>query len=72
MPDDGSPPVPTPFTDDVELTGADRRTYAAIAAAQQYKKFETVTVSFADEHSNGVTPPNPDAIEPVPRLTADK
>ena len=40
----------TPFIDDVDLTGADRRTYTAIAAAQQYKKFETVTVSFADKH----------------------
>jgi membrane protein len=36
----------TPFTDDVELTGADRRTYTEIATAQQYKKFEKVTVSF--------------------------
>jgi membrane protein len=57
----------TPFTDDVELTGADRRTYAAIAAAQQYKKFETVTVSFADEHGDGGPPRQPDAIEPVSR-----
>jgi membrane protein len=44
----------TPFIDDVELTGADRRTYTAIATAQQYKEFETVTVSFADEDRNAV------------------
>jgi YihY family inner membrane protein len=41
----------TPFTDNVQLTGADRRTYAEIAAAQQYKKFETVTVSFAEDRN---------------------
>jgi hypothetical protein len=39
----------TPFTDDVELTGADRRTYTEIATAQQYKESETVSVSFTEE-----------------------
>lgn len=39
----------TPFTDDVELTWADRRTYTEIATAQQVKGFESVTVTFADE-----------------------
>ena len=38
----------TPFTDNVELTFADRRTYTEIATAQQVKGFESVTVSFAD------------------------
>jgi membrane protein len=46
----------TPFTDDVELTGADRRTYTDIATAQQYKEFETVTVSFT-EARQGVADP---------------
>jgi membrane protein len=46
----------TPFTDAVELTGADRRTYTEIAAAQQYKTFETVTVSFADEDRTASRP----------------
>ena len=46
----------TPFTDDVELTRADRRTYTEIATAQQYKEFETVTVSFAEEGRDGVAP----------------
>jgi membrane protein len=39
----------TPFTDDVELTWADRRTYTDIATAQQAKGFESVTVSFEDD-----------------------
>jgi hypothetical protein len=45
----------TPFTDDVELTGADRRTYTDIATAQRYKEFETVTVSFAEERKGAAT-----------------
>lgn len=36
----------TPFTDDVDLTSADRRSYEAYAAAQQHKGFESVEVSF--------------------------
>ena len=47
----------TPFTDDVELTGADRRTYTEIATAQQYKEFETVTVSFTEEPQGVADPP---------------
>lgn len=38
----------TPFTDNVDLTWADRRTYTEIATAQQVKGFESVTVSFAN------------------------
>ena len=49
----------TPFTDDVELTRADRRTYTEIATAQQYKESETVTVSFAEEGRDGVAPARP-------------
>lgn len=36
----------TPFTDNVELTGGDRRTYTAIAKAHQHKGFEHIDVSF--------------------------
>ncbi len=36
----------TPFTDDVDLTDADRRAYTAYANAQRTKGFETVHVSF--------------------------
>src|SRR5436305_9428267 len=36
----------TPFTDDVELTGADRRAYRQYAEAQQFRGFETVTDEF--------------------------
>ena len=42
----------TPFTDNVDLTRADRRTYTEIATAQQVKGFESVTVSFADDGQN--------------------
>ena len=41
----------TPFTDNVELTSADQRTYTDIAAAQQFKGFESVTVSFTPNGS---------------------
>jgi membrane protein len=56
----------TPFTDDVELTRADRRTYTEIAAAQQYKEFETVTVSFADERHGVASSRQRDAVEGGP------
>jgi membrane protein len=36
----------TPFTDNVQLTGADRRAYRQYAEAQQFKGFETVTAEF--------------------------
>jgi membrane protein len=36
----------TPFTDEVELTDADRRVYTDYARAQRHKGFERVTVSF--------------------------
>jgi membrane protein len=36
----------TPFTDDVDLTPADERAYAAQASAQRAKGFERVHVSF--------------------------
>ncbi len=36
----------TPFTDDVELTDADRRVYTDYAKAQRHKGFQRVTVTF--------------------------
>jgi YihY family inner membrane protein len=36
----------TPFTDDVELTPGDRRSYTALAKAQRSKGFQTVDVTF--------------------------
>jgi len=39
----------TPFTDDVDLTAADRRAYSRQARAQRSKGFEQVDVSFHPE-----------------------
>jgi membrane protein len=39
----------TPFTDEVELTDADRRVYTDYARAQRHKGFERVTVSFESD-----------------------
>src|SRR5689334_141204 len=36
----------TPFTDDVELTAADRRAYTGLAKSQRAKGFEDITVTF--------------------------
>jgi YihY family inner membrane protein len=42
----------TPFTDDVDLTDADRRAYADYAKAQRHKGFQRVRVSFG-QRPNG-------------------
>ncbi|MGZ4502384.1 MAG: YihY/virulence factor BrkB family protein [Nocardioidaceae bacterium] len=39
----------TPFTDDVDLTPADRRAYASYVRAQRHKGFESIDVSFDEE-----------------------
>lgn len=39
----------TPFTDDVRLTEADRKVYAAKAKAQRAKGFQRIEVSFGDD-----------------------
>ena len=39
----------TPFTDDVELTEADRRAYDSYAKSQRHKGFQHVEVTFDDE-----------------------
>lgn len=43
----------TVFTDDVELTQADRRTYARKARAEQAKGFETIRVSYEEDADEG-------------------
>ena len=50
----------TPFTDDVELTDADRRAYDSYAKAQRHKGFQRVEVSF-DDHVDHDDPGNQEA-----------
>ncbi len=38
----------TPFTDDVELTDADRKVYREYARAQRHKGFEQIRVTFKE------------------------
>jgi membrane protein len=54
----------TPFTDDVDLTAADRDAYRDAARAQQHKGFEDVTVSFANDGLNATARRQPEA-EPL-------
>jgi membrane protein len=42
----------TPFTDDVDLTDADRRAYTSYARAQRTKGFESVEVAFENDGQN--------------------
>jgi membrane protein len=42
----------TPFTDDVNLTHGDRRSYTDAAKAQRAKGFETVDVNFHNDGQN--------------------
>lgn len=39
----------TPFTDNVDLTDADQRAYLAAVNAQQFKGFQSVTVTYEDD-----------------------
>jgi membrane protein len=43
----------TPFTDDVQLTSADKRSYTAYAESERHKGFETVDVDFQPPHHTG-------------------
>ena len=50
----------TPFTDDVDLTRADRKTYARKAKAERVKGFQRVSVRFDPAHEDrdeGTPPP---------------
>jgi uncharacterized BrkB/YihY/UPF0761 family membrane protein len=40
----------TPFTDDVDLTAADRKTYTRKAKAERVKRFQRVNVKFSDSN----------------------
>jgi membrane protein len=53
----------TPFTDEVELTAADRRAYEMYAAAQRFKGFERVTADFRPAAGDSLEPE-----PPTPRL----
>jgi uncharacterized BrkB/YihY/UPF0761 family membrane protein len=52
----------TPFTDSVELTGADERAYSGYAWAQRHKGFQTVDVGFdgpePEDEPSGHRPPD--------------
>jgi hypothetical protein len=41
------------FRTDVELTGADRRSYTSYANTQQYKESESITVEFDEREETG-------------------
>ena len=54
----------TPFTDDVELTEADRRAYASYARMQRHKGFEKVSVPW--DRAVGAREPEPGRRSPSP------
>ncbi|WP_083869866.1 YihY/virulence factor BrkB family protein [Modestobacter italicus] len=63
----------TPFTDDVDLTAGDRRSYTGLAKAQRQKGFETVHVTFDPPAGDGPPdavsappPPAPPDVHPAP------
>lgn len=47
----------TPFTDNVKLTRADRKTYADQAKAQQFKEFEEIDVTFRPREEQSPSSP---------------
>jgi membrane protein len=55
----------TPFTDNVDLTPADRRAYTSYAKTERHKSFENIDVSFGERPYSGSagpqtrTPPDP-------------
>lgn len=49
----------TAFTDNVDLTDADRKAYAGQAEAQRAKSFQQVDVSFGEHHTDGEREPAP-------------
>ena len=62
----------TPFTDQVDLTEADRKAYAMYAQSQRHKGFETVAVRFdgrdGDSHEIVLDPRTEEIIRQRPRL----
>jgi hypothetical protein len=66
----------TPFTDNVDLTAGDRRTYSRLAKAQRSKGFEHIDVGFAQPAAgpeppadHGDEPAGTEPIEPKPEAT---
>jgi hypothetical protein len=61
----------TPFTDDVQLTSADKRSYTAYAESERHKGFETVDVDFEAPQQararDGREPSRRDREEPSPQ-----
>lgn len=60
----------TPFTDNVQLTGGDRRTYIGLAQAQRHKGFEQIDVTFdqppPDEPSDAEVDRQESPTQPMP------
>ena len=48
-----------PFTDDADLTPADRRTYTLYAKTERHKSFENIDVSFGEPSKPRPTEPEP-------------
>jgi membrane protein len=53
----------TPFTDDVELTPADRRAYEMYLTTQRFKGFETVNADFSRRGNASVSSGQADAVD---------
>jgi uncharacterized BrkB/YihY/UPF0761 family membrane protein len=69
----------TPFTDNVDLTAGDRRTYSRLAKAQRSKGFERIDVGFAQPAAgpeppadHGDEPAGTEPIEPEPEATTSE
>ncbi|MEO7059591.1 MAG: YihY/virulence factor BrkB family protein [Lapillicoccus sp.] len=62
----------TPFTDEVDLTEGDKRTYAAAAQAQRTKGFETIDVSFDHDGQNAAARADSAANPPADPTTTDE
>ena len=66
----------TPFTDNVQLTGGDRRTYVGLAKAQRHKGFEQIDVTFDQPPAEPGARPDDDwhdsSTLPMPERSADQ
>ena len=60
----------TPFTDNVVLTNADQRAYAAYAKSQRHKGFQSVEVTFEDRYPD--LPVGPLPVEPSTTELSEK
>lgn len=59
----------TPFSDDAELTVADRKTYTKKAKAQRFKDFQRVSVRFGDASRKGAEETQPPPTTPTTPTT---